>query len=66
MKDSSLWRSNFIPSVHDSIIIIGSRFCYFVLLVRVLFINIASRFVTPLVRVLIINVGSGFTIKSEF
>ena len=25
IKDSFLWRSNFIPSVHDSIIIIGSR-----------------------------------------
>ena len=27
IRDSSLWRSNFIPLVHDSIIIIGSR-CY--------------------------------------
>ena len=26
IKDSSLWSSNFIPLVHDSIIIIGSRF----------------------------------------
>jgi hypothetical protein len=26
IKDSSLWRSNFIPLVHDSVIIIGSRF----------------------------------------
>ena len=26
IRDSSLWRSNFIPLVHDSIIIIGSRF----------------------------------------
>ena len=25
IRDSSLWRSNFIPLVHDSIIIIGSR-----------------------------------------
>ena len=25
IKDSSLWRSNFIPSIHDSIIIIGLR-----------------------------------------
>ena len=25
IRDSSLWSSNFIPSVHDSIIIIGSR-----------------------------------------
>ena len=25
IKDSFLWLSNFIPSVHDSIIIIGSR-----------------------------------------
>jgi hypothetical protein len=50
IKDSSLWRSNFILSVHDSIIIIGPRFCYFL----------------PLVRVLFINVGSRFAIKSEF
>jgi hypothetical protein len=46
IKDSYLWRSNFIPSVHDSIIIIGSRFCYFILLIRVLFINFWSMFVT--------------------
>jgi hypothetical protein len=26
IKDSSLWRSNFIPSVRDLIIIIGSGF----------------------------------------
>jgi hypothetical protein len=45
-KDSSLWCSNFISSVHDSIIIIGSRFCYFILLVHVLFINVGSMFVT--------------------
>jgi hypothetical protein len=44
IKNTSLWRSNFIPSVHDSIIIIGSRFCYFIPLVRVLFINVGSRF----------------------
>ena len=25
IRDSSLWRSNFIPSVRDSIVIIGSR-----------------------------------------
>jgi hypothetical protein len=50
IKDSSLWHSNFIPSVHDSVIIIGSRLCFFI----------------SLVRVLIINVGSGFAIKSEF
>ena len=25
IRDSSLWRSNFIPLVHDSIIIIGSK-----------------------------------------
>jgi hypothetical protein len=34
----------FIPSVHDSIIIIGFRFCYFIPLVSVLFIKIGSRF----------------------
>jgi hypothetical protein len=44
INDSSLWRSNFIPSIHDSIIIIRSRFCYFILLVRVLFINVGSGF----------------------
>jgi hypothetical protein len=47
---SSLWHSNFIPSVHDSNIVIGSRFCYFI----------------PLVHILFINVGSGFAIKSKF
>ena len=26
IRDSSLWRLNFIPLVHDSIVIIGSRF----------------------------------------
>jgi hypothetical protein len=50
IKDSSLWRSNFIPSVHDSFIIIGS----------------GSYFFIPLVRVSIINVGSRSSIKSEF
>jgi hypothetical protein len=50
IKDSSLWRSNFIPSVHDSFIIIRSGFYFFI----------------PLVCISIINVGSRFAIKSEF
>jgi hypothetical protein len=50
IKNSSLWRSNFIPSVHDSFIIIGLGFYFFI----------------HLVRVSIINVGSRFAIKSEF
>jgi hypothetical protein len=44
IKNSSLWHLNFIPSVHNSNIIIKSRFCYFILLVRVLFINVGSKF----------------------
>ena len=50
IEDSSLWHSTFIPSIHDFILIIGLRFCYFM----------------PLVRILFINVGLGFAIKSEF
>ena len=40
IKDSSLWHSNFIPSVHDSIIIIGSGFVIFIPSIRVSFISI--------------------------
>jgi hypothetical protein len=51
-----------MPSVHDSI---GSMFCYFILLVRVLFVSVRSRFI-PLVHVFIINARTGFAIKSKF
>jgi hypothetical protein len=37
---SSLWRSNFIPSVHDSFIIIGSGSVIFILSICVSFINV--------------------------
>jgi hypothetical protein len=35
-----LWRSNLIPSVHDSFIIIGSGFVIFIPSIRVSFINV--------------------------
>jgi hypothetical protein len=44
INDSSLWCSNFIPSVRVSIIIIGSGFVTFIFLVRVSFINVGSGF----------------------
>ena len=40
IKDSSLWHSNFIPSVHDSFIIIGSGSVICILPIRVSFINV--------------------------
>jgi hypothetical protein len=49
-ENRALCKNQCIPSVYDSNIIIGSRFCYFI----------------PLVSVLFINVRSGFAIKSEF
>jgi hypothetical protein len=44
MKDSSLWHSNFIPSVHDSIRIIGSRFVTLYLWFVFYFINVGLGF----------------------
>jgi hypothetical protein len=35
-----MWRSNFIPSVHGSFIIIGSGSVIFILSIRVSFINV--------------------------
>jgi hypothetical protein len=43
IKDSSLWLSNLIPLVRDSIIIIVGV-CYFILSVHVSFINVGLRF----------------------
>jgi hypothetical protein len=48
LRISFLWRSNFIPSVRDSITIIGSGFVT----------------IKPSVRVSFINVRSGFSIKN--
>ena len=41
IRDSSLWRSNFIPLVHDSVIIIGQG-PLLIHLIHVSFINIGS------------------------